>query len=159
MTVAELFEAVKLPIRGTVKWPSPVPDQSKGVYVLARTAESSAAAARCKLTFKPHDLKIDSVYEQNRWQEDESILYIGKSDQPLGKRLKQFYKQVCGNKSPHAGGQILLLLECDRWVYWSASPDPKRHEKELLSVFKERTGQVPYANFDGERRPRRVQLS
>jgi hypothetical protein len=158
MTVAELFAAVKLPIRDQVKWPSPVLDQSKGVYVFARTGEPNAAEPRGKLTFRPHTLRIDSEYEQSRWQEDEPVVYIGKTDQPLARRLGQFLKHVCGDMSPHAGGQILLLLECDLWVYWSPSPSPRVHEKELLSAFRERTGQFPFANFDGKRRPRRVRL-
>jgi hypothetical protein len=159
VTVKEIFEVDGRSTRGPVRWGRPVDETSKGVYVIARTSEVDGGCRPCELPLRrpiPASLKINCEYELMRWLCDEPIIYIGKTDQAISRRIQQFYGHECGNRSPHAGGQILLLLACDRWVYWSPSPNPRESEKKMLDAFKERAGQRPYANFDGKRRPGRI---
>jgi hypothetical protein len=153
MEVIELFSAVGLSICGPIRWGCPVVESRSGIYVIAQTNQPSQS-----LCFEviPAGIHIDKAYEKERWLPSEQIIYIGKADQPISKRISQFYKHQCGNRSPHAGGQILLLLNCDLSVYWAPSPTPLKTEKEMLSLFKSRTGKLPFANHDGQPRPKRV---
>ncbi|HET9178325.1 MAG TPA: hypothetical protein VFQ24_08200 [Terriglobia bacterium] len=130
-----------------------------GVYVIARTHRLDTGCRPCELALRrpiPAYLEIDRDYELKRWLRYEPIIYIGKTNQPVSNRIRQFYRHRCGARSPHAGGQILLLLDCERWVYWSRSPNPRESEKKMLQAFKEQAGQRPYANFDGNRRQARI---
>jgi hypothetical protein len=45
------------------------------------------------------------------------------------------------------------MLGCELWLYWSLSPHPLISERKMLSGFKTIVGQLPFANFDGKRRP------
>ncbi len=154
MEVTELFTEVGLSICGTMRWGCPVVESRSGIYVIAQTNQPSQS-----LCFKviPSGIQIDKAYEEARWLPSERIVYIGKADQPISRRISQFYKHQCGDRTPHAGGQILLLLDCDLSVYWAPSPTPRKTEKDMLRLFKSRTGKLPFANHDGQRRPKRVQ--
>jgi len=159
MTVAELFEMVSLSPCGPVRWRNAVPESHKGVYVIARVRDPNACCLECDLPLRnplPQGVEIDGDYELGRWLRAEPIVYIGKTDQPIEKRVGQFYQQKCGNRSPHAGGQAILLLNCDLWVFWSKSANPWDAELAMLAAFKKQTGRAPYANFDGQRRPKRI---
>jgi hypothetical protein len=159
VTVSEMFESANLLPSGPVQWMTAIRESSKGVYVIARTSEPHLGCTSCALPLcdpLPVGLKIDSDYENERWLPDEPIVYVGKSDQPISRRINQFYQHQCGNRSPHAGGQIILLLRCQLWLYWSGSPHPLTSERKMLSAFKSVAGQPPFANFDGKRRPRRI---
>lgn len=154
MEVSELFAQVNLLACGPVGWGRRVEESRPGIYVITQAHQPCKA-----LAFKPvpSGVQIDMAYEQQRWLEGEPIIYIGKTDMPISKRIGQFYNHQFGNRSPHAGGQILLLLECDLSVYWAPSLTPLKTEKEMLNHFKRRNEKLPFANYDGQRRPRRVQ--
>ncbi len=159
MTVSEIFEIANLSLHGPVQWMAAIRESSKGVYVVARADDPHVGCVSCPLPLRssiPTGVRIDKAYEVERWLTEESIIYIGKSDQPLSRRVSQFYQHQCGNPSPHAGGQIVLLLSCKLWLYWSPSSHPEISERDMLSAFKNKVGRFPFANFDGKRRPRRV---
>jgi hypothetical protein len=86
-------------------------------------------------------------------------VYVGKTDRPIRKRLGEFRRHQCGNKSPHAGGQVVKLLRCGLWVYWSTAPNPYDAEHTMICAFKEQTGQLPFANEYQGRRQRRIRRS
>jgi hypothetical protein len=106
----------------------------------------------------PSNIDLSREYEERRWLADEPIVYIGQTDQTIRKRLKDFYRHKCGNPGPHAGGQVIKLLRCALWVYWSHADNPYNVEQTMICAFKAKVGQVPYANYDGakEKRVRRL---
>lgn len=121
MTVAEIFQKANLSPSRTVPWGADVPETSAGVYVIARVDDPEVGCNPCGLPFiapLPPNLVLDLEYEQQRWLPNEPILYV-KTDRPLRKRVREFHRHKCGDTSPHAGGQVLKLLECDLWVYWA----------------------------------------
>ena len=157
--VTEIFAEAGLRPCGPVRWGKSLPESRKGVYVIARVSDPDLCCTECDLPFVdplPQGLEIDMDYEAKRWLRAEPVVYVGKTDQPLEKRVGQFYQHKCGDRSPHAGGQIVLLLTCALWVYWSPSTTPRDAEQAMLAAFEKQTGRVPFANFDGQRRPKRV---
>lgn len=156
VTVAEIFRKTNLSLCGPVRWKAPVTGSSAGaagVYVVARVSDPNGGCKSCALPFKdpfPADLELDLEYELHRWIPKEPIVYIGKTDETIRKRVAAFYRHKCGDGSPHAGGQVVHLLECDLWVYWSPSDNPYDTELSMLCSFKEEADQVPFANFDGK---------
>lgn len=159
MTVFDIFKWVDLLLRGPVPWGAAVAEPDAGVYVVARVDNPLGGCLPCTVPFidpvPPHRV-LDLEYEQWRWLPSEPIIYIGKTDRPICERLAEFRRHRCGDLSPHAGGQVIKLLHCDLWVYWSRSPTPYDTEQRMLCIFKEQAGQVPFANNDGKRRERRV---
>jgi len=158
MTVGEIFAKAKLShLWGPVQWKDKdnVPDESKpGVYVVARVGKPDESCEPCKLQLidpRRDGLVIDLEYEHQRWLRSEPVMYIGQTTKStLHKRIGDFFRHKCGNRSPHAGGQIVHLLKCPLWVYWSPSRNPYDDEPAMLCAFKEQAGQVPFANFNGK---------
>lgn len=149
MTVAELFDRTKLSLRGPVPWGMEVPETLGGIYVIARGGDPSGACVTRDLKFNEpllHNLRLDRQQESLRWLVDEPVLYIGRTTQPLCKRISQFYMH-----------NVLKLLTCDLWVYWSPTSYPKEMEKEMLSVFQVAAGKIPFANGQFGK-PRRIRL-
>jgi len=168
LTIVEIFKSVGLSPNGPVPWGTDVPEANAGVYVLARGKDPSIGCKPGDLSFVapfPAAIDLDFEYERLRWLPDESVVYIGKTDGPLSERIAQFRRHKCGNTSPHAGGQVVKLLQCDLWIFWSRTFDrdgaegslsPYETEQKMLLAFKEATGQIPFANEIRSRRPRRV---
>jgi hypothetical protein len=161
MTVEQLFRTAGLSPCGPVRWMQPVLESEKGVYVIARVDNPQQGCSPCDLRLckpLPKGVQIDQEYEARRWLREEPVLYIGKADQPLKTRLGQFYAQKCGKPTPHAGGQAVLLLDSDLWVFWSPCSAPRTTELAMLAAFEHQASMPTYANFDGRRRPRRIKV-
>jgi hypothetical protein len=160
LTVTEIFNAAELFPSGPVLWQTDPPETSPGVYVVARVGDANGSCDACELPFR--DLRafnLDLEYETHRWLRNEPIVYVGKTDRSIRKRLGEFRRHECGNKRPHAGGQVVKLLQCDLWVYWSPAPNPCDAEHTMICAFKKQTGQFPFANeFEG-RGKRRIRRS
>ena len=107
----------------------------------------------------PTDFILDLEYERKRWLPDEPIIYIGASTRSIHKRVREFYRHKCGNSAPHAGGQVIKLLHCDLWVYWSPASDPVQSEDDMICTFAKRVGQQPFANGNtrGKKRIQRLE--
>jgi hypothetical protein len=137
-----------------VPWGADVPETSAGVYVIARVGDPEVGCDPCGLPFidpLPPNLVLDLEYEQQRWLPNEPILYIGKTDRPLRERVGEFRRHKCGATSPHAGGQVVKLLQGDLWVYCAPADNPYDTEQKMISAFRQESGQVPFANDDGKR--------
>jgi hypothetical protein len=74
------------------------------------------------------------------------VVYIGRSSRALRQRLREFYRHRYGARSPHRGGQDVLLLKCQLLVYWAAAADYAAAEHAMLEYFKAQTDGYPYAN-------------
>lgn len=159
MTVAEVFRAAGLLPCGPVRWGTEVLESSAGVYVVARVGVSQAGCKACALPFidpLPSDIDLDLVYERQRWLKNEPVIYIGQTRRTIRQRIGEFYRHECGEPRPHAGGQIVKLLQCHQWVYWSPATHAKDCERAMIWAFKKQTTQEPFANWDGRRRRKRV---
>ncbi len=141
MTVADLFSCVSLIPRSPVKWPEPVSERGRGVYVVALVGEADADCCAHDISYLPAD-------EQRRWIEGEPVVYIGRTARPLSDRIGEFHRHKLGDSAPHSGGQAIKRLRCDLWVYWCVTEDdPKVTETALLEAFRLHTaGRLPFAN-------------
>ena len=74
------------------------------------------------------------------------IIYIGRSSRSIAKRMEQFYCHKYGAKSPHRGGQEILLLNKPRSVYWAQTKDFRIAESRMIAAFEEHAGKLPYGN-------------
>jgi hypothetical protein len=133
ITVTEVFGAAGLKPFGPVGWGTPLPETLPGVYVVAVVGDLTDEDY-----FEPPD--------RERWQRDQPVVYIGRTRQPLSKRIKQFYRHKHGRTSPHRGGQAVLLLLCKLCVYWAPTQAPVEAEREMIEAFLRHTGALPYAN-------------
>jgi hypothetical protein len=142
-----------------VPWGADVPEANAGVYVVARVGDPEVGCKACALPFidpLPRNVVLDLDYERWRWLPSEPIVYIGKTHRAIGKRVREFYRHTCGDRNPHAGGQVVKLLQCDLWVYWSPVNSPYATERTLIRAFRQGAGQVPFANDDGKRIGKRI---
>ena len=158
MTVAEVFAAANLSPHGRGPWGDPVGEFSAGIYVIARVNDATLDCDACAWQLVDQlPVTLDLEYERQRWLPNEPVIYIGKTDRTIHKRVGEFYDHKCGDKRPHAGGQVLLLLQCPLWVYWSPATDPRLSEQTMIRAFKERVGKEPFANSEcGRRRQKRI---
>lgn len=79
------------------------------------------------------------------------MLYIGKTSSALKKRIRAYYKTELGAGSPHSGGQWLKTLKnlFQLYVHYAVSDSPEADESKLLAYFKQRAGELPFANLTG----------
>ena len=159
MTVAELFKKANLSPSSPVPWGTDVPESSAGVYVVARLGDPNVGCKASALPFMnplPPAIVLDLDYERRRWLPNEPIVYIGKTHRAIGNRVREFHRHKCGDTSPHAGGQVVKLLQCDLWVYSSPANSPYATELTMIRAFRQEAGQVPFANEDGKRIGKRI---
>ena len=156
-TVTDIFAAAGLEPAGVVRWGTPVPDASQGVYVVALTDDVAATAAalaaaplswaaleqllavRPELQVDRADVDADVLAKRLRsfWLPDEVALYIGLAGQPLRTRVRQYYGTPLGARKPHAGGWWLKTLSVldELWVHYAPTPDFEDAEKLMLLAF------------------------
>lgn len=127
-----LFKHVDLTECGPVKWRDPITETGSGVYVVA-LADPAGGVGEL-----PESLVA-------RWIDGQEIVYIGRGKN-LGRRLKQFYRHKHGARSPHRGGQDIILLDRPLLVYWSAVEAYVAKEKELIEAFRDAVGTIPFGN-------------
>lgn len=162
LTVDELLRTAGLSPNGPVPWGATVPEPMAGVYVVARVGGPKLNCEACALPFFdpfPRDINLDLECERQRWLPRESIVYVGKTDRPIQDRVDQFYSHKCGSTSPHAGGQVIKLLKCDLWVYWSPATNPYATEQGMIAAFKEQTDAEPFGNTSEKRAGGRIRRS
>ena len=140
--VAKLFRAVGLRPCGPAQWREPISERRPGVYVVALVGDCNDGCGRTNVAYL-------SPAEHDRWLVDQPVIYIGRTTRPLAQRLREFYRHRYGDRSPHRGGQAVLLLQCKLWVYWAPTNRLKEVERNMIAVFHDRTGALPFANRRG----------
>lgn len=146
LCVAQLFRHVRLVPCGPMPWGTPVPESRSGVYVVSLVRDPGAPCRFVDAGSLP-----DS--ESARWCAGQPVIYIGRTRRPLRCRLREFYRHTHGCNAPHRGGQAVLLLKRDLWVFWAATDQPNRAEREMIAFFVRHAGALPFANRRRERRP------
>lgn len=141
LSVAELFQQAGLVPCGPVRWGTPLPESGAGVYVVALVPDASAQLER------PVYAEYLDERVRRRWLSEQPIIYVGQTtNQTLVMRVNQFYRHRYGQRAPHRGGEVVTLVQCDRWVYWSRAAHPRDSERIMISAFKRLAGQTPFAN-------------
>ncbi len=77
------------------------------------------------------------------------VVYVGRTKRPLARRIREFYRQKYGKKSPHRGGQEILRMPGTRLVYWCAAENPTEAETRMLNAFRDCYDRRPRANRRG----------
>lgn len=90
-----------------------------------------------------------------RWNEGASLVYLGKTDRPLAKRVRELARYGAGEKEAHAGGRYMWQLadHADLLVAWIVSDEPAALEADLVAEFEAAYDQLPFANIN---RPKRA---
>ena len=102
----------------------------KGVYAIAMSAKPDAAWSLPCTEFTP-SLEARRGLTV-RWLSDQPVFYIGKTDRTARHRLGQFYTHRFGQRSPHAGGQHIVVLPMieNANVFWAEAVAPIRERNE-----------------------------
>jgi hypothetical protein len=71
------------------------------------------------------------------WIADEVAVYIGRTGQPVAKRVSQYYRTSIGAQRPHKGGWWIKMLRVlpELWVHWARTPNDIDAEDAMLSHF------------------------
>ncbi|HMN87639.1 MAG TPA: hypothetical protein PKA74_16875 [Bauldia sp.] len=140
-TVREVFGRAGLAPSGPVRWGEPVTETAPGVYVVSIVADPDTRAVPGRISI-PNALL-------DKWLWGQPVIYVGRTTRALGDRIGQFYRHRHGDKTPHRSGQDIVLLSCERFVFWAAAPDPAAAERFMLDAFATRAGELPFANRRG----------
>jgi hypothetical protein len=131
LTAEELYALAEIAPVGTTPWEDKVPSKQSGVYVISTVGE----VIHVNLPGE----------EQPFWLPDQTIVYIGRAKH-LSRRLRQFQRHVYGQKSPHRGGQAILLLNCSMTITWAEVSDYAAAEAALIEAFQAHCGKRPFGN-------------
>ena len=71
------------------------------------------------------------------WLPDETVVYIGMTNQSIGGRVGAFVKTPLGDRRPHSGGHWLKTLTVlpELRVWWAPTTAPEEYEDALLTAF------------------------
>ena len=157
-TVDQILAGEGLTLKGVVKWENKVNSNSSGVYIVSLSSDpfQNLGVLPCaplsleqikEWLEKVKTFKLDGETNPSAeavasrlsqfWLADENILYIGKTDRKLGKRVKEFYLTPLGASGPHRGGHWLKVLSnIDQlFVYYAECSNAKECETRMLKLF------------------------
>ncbi len=157
-TVAQIMASEGLTQKNSMKWGDSVNSNSSGVYIISLSPDPSQNLgiledAPLSLEVikewldKVKTFKLDGKTNPSAeavasrlsefWLPDENILYIGKTDSNLGKRVRQYYYTPLGASGPHHGGHWLKVLSNinQLFVYYAECSNAKECETQLLKLF------------------------
>lgn len=133
-----------------------IPDV-KGVYVVLRKVENSAPEFLAEGSGPRYHGSTPMNYPvaqlQGEWVDDTSIVYIGKTDSSLRKRISTYLRFGNGADAAHRGGRAIWQLpDSSQLVFaWKALPpfeSAESLESTMIQLFKmSHNGQRPFANM------------
>lgn len=127
----------------------------KGVYMVLRTISDEMPKFLVKGSggFHKGVDKNYPVYDlMSRWVDGTSIMYIGKTDDSLRKRISAYIRHGQGKDASHRGGRsIWQLPNAGELVFvWKVLPvteNAEAYERLLIQRFQEEHGgKMPFAN-------------
>ncbi len=129
--------------------------ESKGLYVVMSRESSEMPEFLAKGTGGKHkgaDLNYPVEQLESQWVEGTSIIYIGKTDNSLRKRIRTYMRFGMGIDAPHRGGRSIWQLPDaeDLEIMWwplPADADARKQESDLLNEFVRVHGCLPFANM------------
>lgn len=130
--------------------------ERKGVYVILRQQEEGMPAFLQKGSGPEYHGSQAMNYPvaelEKEWVEGTSIMYIGKTDNSLRKRLRAYLSFGRGNDVAHRGGRSIWQLpeSGELMIVWKAineNESARELESSMLSMFKlEHDFRLPFAN-------------
>ena len=124
----------------------------QGIYIIALPDDFgkvnfNSSSSLDKWKDKNVAVPIEKLHK--KWVENTNILYIGKSETNISKRLMQHIDFWNGEYVPAYGGRIIGQIEnfFDLEVWYFECNNPSQAEKELLKTFKGKYGKLPFANW------------
>jgi hypothetical protein len=157
-SVTTFFSSANLTLVESVPWFTP-PDETKpGVYVVSLAADPATVpvptsacptldlAEIAAWVSKIGDVTLDGrkatpealAYRLEAWWlPDETIIYIGATDESLCRRVAGYYRTSLGERSPHSGGYWIQALKshANVFVHLAAPSDPFAAERRLFAAF------------------------
>lgn len=128
----------------------------KGIYYVLRKDASTPVFLEkgCGGTHKGKNPNVPIEELKKEWIDGEAVVYIGKTDDSLSRRIGTYLKFGRGEKAAHWGGRYIWQLKdaYDLVFCWKVLPNDSNAEnveKDLLERFREEKGCRPFANLRG----------
>ena len=101
--------------------------------------------------FKGRDPTVDRSKLAEKWVDEATVLYIGKTDGTLIARISKFAKFGTGKPVAHWGGRYIWQLGDSQslLIAWRSADEPRELEKKMIQSFKVTYGKRPFANLVG----------
>ncbi|MEX1013623.1 MAG: hypothetical protein WDZ80_00495 [Candidatus Paceibacterota bacterium] len=137
---------------------SVIPD-SIGVYVIWNPFYDQAEFINPGVGgfFKGKDPNVDEEVLLQNFNPESKVVYIGKAGSlnsgsaTLKSRLRQYLRFGQSKKAGHWGGRYIWQLKHHKnlMIAWRRTPtqDPRNVEIELLNMYRNQFGQLPFANL------------
>jgi len=129
-------------------------DDSPGVYKISRISLESPEFLEVGTGGwdKKRNSNVSIDILRDKWVDGARILYIGKAENSLRKRLGRYMDFGAGRPVHHHGGRYIWQLADSRdlLVSWWVLPDdlpPGFVETELMEEFFDTYGKLPFANL------------
>jgi len=161
-TIAFIAKNLEVSINGPVRWGKSILSVKPGVYIVCQKFSTCSPkfdinAINDWLLIAP-SLSVGSIPHSSVnvaiicnellkfWIPDESILYVGRSEQ-IRRRVYQYYGTPLGAKGPHHGGYWIKTLAslCTFYIYWIEDADYINLEKKVIKLFSSNVSK-PYRN-------------
>ena len=170
MTVTELFKQIGITANiGKVRWGTTFNCSLPGIYIVSTSGDPNAGLSGeprfdeqaiqswidrlPDFTLDDKKPTVETLVQRLRsfWLPEENVLYIGKTDAALKRRVNAYYKTELGARKPHSGGQWLKTLRNidELFVYYAPTDRPEENEAALLKYFYDSAGELPFANLEG----------
>jgi hypothetical protein len=132
-------------------WLDVVP-KTGGVYVVLRQSDQPPTylARNPGGRFKGKNPTAEQSVLEAKWVNECPVVYLGKGNN-LHRRLKEYARFGAGDPVGHWGGRYIWQLSdaADLLVAWKRCEEGKtaaQVERQMLTLFKERYGRLPFAN-------------
>lgn len=98
---------------------------------------------------KGKDPTVSIAKLKSKWVDEAEVLYIGKSETSVLKRMQQHREFWYGEAVPAWGGRIIAQLKNfgDLEVWYYSCDIPKDMEHTLIKEFEQQYKKIPFANF------------
>ena len=132
---------------------SPLVPGTPGVYAVTYELGRPAPwpASSCGGWYKGNDPSVPSDRLDSEWLNDCDIVYIGKTDQTLRKRIKAFARYGRGEAVAHQGGRLIWQLPNveNLLIGWQTLDvgQATTREADLFGEFVAKFGRLPFANL------------
>ena len=129
-----------------------LPKEKIGVYLIAQKSHFQSpnfVHPSHAGWFRGEDPTLTIEYLKNKWVENASILYIGRSCGSLRKRINNHIDFWNGKPCAAWGGRTIAQIEDyeNLEIWYMECDNPKEKEKELINAFCEKHGALPFANL------------
>ena len=126
----------------------------KGIYMILRRSNLKPKFLQIGSggNYKGKNPNVTIAELMNNWVDGANVVYIGKTDVTLHKRLSAYLKFGKGKSTSHWGGRLIWQLADheELIVCWKEMKkgSPRDYEKNLIDDFKKRYMKRPFANLD-----------